>query len=278
VRGDLYFLSREGVSSLQGARTQGNIEEALLSKNIKAFDSLTLGNSNAAYAVTDSAQSQYIISFPVDGVAKNNSCYVLDYTNPESGAWTVWDGHAIGNAYMELRDQQAFLIAGRQDLEGYNDPYAAVFIMEDSSTRYSDDSYPYISRIVTKAFTQGDEVLKKRYHRWFASLRLTGTQLGLVGYYRYDQETTRTNKWEFNLNTEATAGDKWNLANWDTGVFATPKSVNKTLRYRMHGSGGRFAQSAQFMFESSSRDQGMTFSSLGFNYSAATSRYTDRTN
>jgi hypothetical protein len=277
VRGDLLFLSRNGVVSLQSAATEGNLEESLLSLPIVAFEGITLSAADRAYAVVNQTESQYIIAFPTEGLAKNNVAYVLDFTNPEAQAWTRWDGHTVGSCYFELKNEFSVLIGGRSDLDGYKELYAGVFVLDDVN-RYHDDGYTFTSRIVTKSFTQGDEILKKRYHRWFASVRLTGTELGLNGWYKFDREEPRTNAWQFELESAISSGGRWDSAIWDTDRFGSRTSVNKTLRYRMHGSGGRFAQSVQFMFESQSKDQGFTFSALGFFYSAATSRYADGNN
>jgi hypothetical protein len=274
VAGDLTFLSREGVLTLKSVADQGNIERGLLSVAIEEFDRVSPEWAQQAVAFLEPSQSRYHIAFPADGGTKNAAMFVLDYT--VQPAWTEWDGAVIGNDFLTLQHTtgsiNTVLIAGRPVK---NDTYAQVYKLYDAE-RYLDDGDWYQTEFRSKAYTQGDEILKKRYHRWFAKFRLEQPKLNLDGFYRYDLLPDRTEEFNLDFSDASTAGDKYGDAVYNTATYGGSASNVRTARYRMHGDQGRYAQSVQFVFtNTSSRDQGWTLVAMGFYFSGATSKYAD---
>ena len=275
VAGDLTFLSDEGILSLKSVSDQGNLERGLLSVALTEFDRLSGGYEAQAVAYIDPTNSRYHVAVPLDGGSKNTAMFVLDYTSQP--AWTEWDGLIVGNDYKVLSHTSGeigwTLVATKESLY---DQFSHIQVYGDSTTRWSDDDRWYQTQVTTKAFTQGDEVLKKRYHRWFAKIRLEQDTLNLDGHYRFDLTAQRTQEFTLVSTGDSAVGDKYDEALYGTATYGGNPSTVRTYRYRMHGAQGRYAQSVQFnITNTSAQNEGWTLVALGFYFTAATSKYTD---
>lgn len=284
VKDDLVFLSAYGLASMAASDVEGGLERSILSQNVAEFHDLNV-ESETAYAVTDPINSQYIIMFPTGTSTTNNQCWVMDYEpNSERGgslAFMRWDTgfHASCLARFREGGRYRFLVGG------YSKPgdngLARVYLFRDDSDVWADDCQAYLKRIITKAFTLGDSLLKKRYHRYHLRAELLTNSLNLNVCYRYNQDSSRDTNIIYKLREGLTGGARFGIARFTDLLnnietrFALPRPTNRSIRQRVHGREGRYGQSIQFLIFTSNPEESFVLKELSFYYSPSNERYID---
>lgn len=280
IAGDLLFLSEEGISSLRSISDAGNIEQATVSRNIRDFINTNLLTAGRAASAVDRTHSRYLLSLPLEGSSGNSITYVYDYSNPQSPGFTYWSGKVVGNDMLNVLDTNSgtnyMLYAQAVTEAGLAYPLAQGKVPE----QFHDDGKPIHYQIVTKAYTMGDEVLKKRFHRWFAKVQLQSDTVELYGKYKYDQDPGKTHSYSMTLSQAAESGSRYEPiaaqnTTYGTARFAATSTENQTIRYRMHGTPGRYGQSCQWELTCNTIDQAFGLQVFGFYWTVATDRYTE---
>jgi hypothetical protein len=168
VMGDLFFLSDDGLLSFNSLlQTSGDISKSRLSDDIPALsnlDPVTTGPFPSAVLVSS---SQYIISVvdPASGVSYPTVTYVMDYSGlgrGEKPAWFKWDGNAVGTAMTTVT------ISGKPNAI-FAKPSAAgnrfIYKYAPTSTVISDDGVGFTKRVITKSYSLGSTLTRKKFHR-----------------------------------------------------------------------------------------------------------------
>lgn len=269
VLDDLFFLGDSGVMSLGAVQTFGDFAQAMASKKINALKSFPRSVANH-YSVVDAENSQYWVAIPssTSGTA-NGQVFVCDYRRAGEGRlrWTRFDGRVTGTAYA-----QVFASGKKRVFIGSSDN---VIYRKDTidENGYSDATQAYSKIVQTKAYDQGDILLRKEFNRWAASVELLTCPVALTVKYRFDEKDYRATSQVFNFactqdgqggffgdGSSNTHAALWDVALWDAiddggvpgrgwlfgGDVSDESSALRDIQRKINKENGKRGQSIQF--------------------------------
>jgi hypothetical protein len=270
VLDDLFFLGDSGVVSLAAVQSFGDFAQSFASKKVNALKSFPRSIANH-YAVVDPENSQYWIAVPSStSGTENGHVFVCDYRRVGEGRlrWTRFNGRVTGTAYAQVyASGKKRVFIGTSD----NVIYRKDTVDEDG---YSDASQAYSKVVQTKAYDQGDILLRKEFNRWAASIELLTCPIALTVKYRFDEKDYRLTSQVFNFTcTQDGAGGffgdgtsnanaaLWDVALWDAtddggigrgylfgGDVSDESSALRDIQRKINKDNGKRGQSIQFYF------------------------------
>lgn len=268
ILNDTIFLSNYGIVSLSASQGDVDVSELdTLTQGLVDFRDVRVAGQTAVSMVLPD-ESWYLISFARGGVAANNKTWILDFSNPQSLAWTEANGKLVASSFgRRLADTGRFepLVGGFPQLEDGNNTYVYWWAHHDPT--FYDDGDPYQSLIEFKCYDGGDPFGRKVWHRWILRLQMLTDDLDLITKYYFDLDTVlnRTSTWNFTgaVKTGALYGSGEYDDTQDNGqVYAISATNNRRIVQRFQGSPGRTARHVGLQLFTSSPGHGFVVKEL----------------
>jgi hypothetical protein len=233
---DLLFLSDYGVMSLDAVQQFGEYDRAVLTDKLPEVSSLPKATTPYA-SIVHPGKGQYWLSVPTTTSGGANALvYVYDAANR---AWTNFDGLVAGASYAVVYESGVpYVYVGGAAGSVYR--YDV-----DASTTFTDDSTLYKKDIVTKAYSFGEQLVRKEAFEYGIEFGAETATVPLLISYRFDEVDSKMKTKQISF-TQVGTGGAWDIAQWDSGVWASELSANLMLVRTFRGFPGRRFRTLQF--------------------------------
>lgn len=246
ILNDLVFLSDEGVQSLRAVQEFGSFNVIPLSRKIKELLQFNK-NIDTYSSCVFSFLSQYYLTLTDSptGVV-NNVIYVMDYKRLLQGQPRWFKFKLLNYPASALASSFNITTQEEQILLGSDTPNFDVLRRRSFTKLYNDGNDAIYKEFKSKVFSLGDSFNDKEFHRTGYLISFTQNNCNVTFECRFDEDDNLTRSNSINY-ANSISGAKWDVENWDNGVFAGTSSNDKIFLQRMTGGNVHRGRTLDFM-------------------------------
>jgi hypothetical protein len=273
---DVVYLSEQGLASLSLSQNVEDFRTALLSRNVIEIQRMPKTTDEIPSILMDTG-SQYWLSIPASiSPTGRDQVYVMDYAlriPPNyTVRWTRFDGKVAGTAYTSwVADTGKVFVIGAPNNAGDDEHQVYIYRPKDPNPAFSDDGAAYAKKLVTKAFTADEQLIRKEWLKWGLAVGLLSDSAVLNVQYYFDGVLNKGGTYPgFSLEGDS-AGARWDSAIWDESLWDSAVSVPQDIwRQPLVNSSGRRSQNITFIFSNGQNAEGVQLRDFKLLYSPLT--------
>jgi hypothetical protein len=221
VLNDVLYLSRSGVASLAQSEF-GELKSTLISTKVAELAQLknVVELSEISSMVLDD-ENEYWLSVPASVSPRSiPETYILHYDRIEESVrrWTRATGRATGTAFSEKMNgaYKEYLIAYQEGTVNTIYKYSPV----DPASTFNDAGQGYNRRLLSKAYSANELLLRKDWIRFGLGARLLTEVLNVNVKYFFNNKDLRGGSFPLTFEFES-EGLIWDVGDWDEEDWAS---------------------------------------------------------
>jgi hypothetical protein len=282
VLDDTFYLSEQGLASLQLSQQLEDFRTAMLSRNISEIQRMPKTTDEIPGFVLDTG-SQYHLSIPSTiSPTQSAQAYVLDYSQgplPNQVRWTRFDGKLAATAYTAwVAATGKVFVLGALTGDGSGEYGIYLYRPKDTNPAFSDDGVGYVKSIKTKAYNAGEQLIEKWWKKWGLALSLLTDSAQLSVKYYFDGIESNGGTYPGFSLTGNTSGARWDSAIWDVSLWDSAVAIPTDIWREplVNGNGERGAD-ITFIFSNAQDGEGLQIRDFRILYSLLTEKDVDDT-